>query len=435
VFASLLAYQTAVDWWWFAKGMARKEAPTAAASRESRERRVASSSSNNNFSSIRNFRPVSSFKETKIYRCGSTDVLGAKLRCLSETETETKTKTTETNRSWSEADTMVLEDAGLVLDLRSPPERREDDAQRWMNMNKGLLSLLSRDGGGGGSSNSSSNSNSGGNCCTSTTRQPRRRRRPIRLVTIPLEASASVSRDGAIASEDIFGRNNYNNSNVGEDSRYVIRLDVLNRSELLGYVRKKWLSPGLTAASSILVSPAEASPPPVSSAASMPTSTSAAASPFTYRIEEANKIMTELNRRGLAGLNEAILETRSGQKGMCLALQLMTLYREAVVARADSETKRSTRSSNDDECNKHETTTQNNHSIVFHCVQGKDRCVESRHPVDLFIDLFSCIAVSLAALADFLAQFEFPNQAPPRSFHSLIRCVCVCVCVFVCLCV
>ena len=237
---------------------------------------------------------------------------------------------------------MVLEDAGLLLDLRLPPERREDDAQRWMNMNnEGLLSLLPRNSDDG--SGSKSNSNSGENSTSTTRQQSRRHHRPIRLVMIPV--------DGAAPSEDIFDQNNNNNNNntIVEDLRYVIRLDVLDRSELLGYVREKWLSSTVSSSATALLS---------------------AVAPYTDRIEEAKKIMIELNRRGLAGLNEAILETRSGQKGMCLALQLMTLYRETVAP---------ARNSNDDhdddnEYNKHETiTAQNRHSIVFHCVQGKER--------------------------------------------------------------
>ncbi len=118
-----------------------------------------------------------------------------------------------------------------------------------------------------------------------------------------------------------------------EDIRYVIRLDVLNRVELLNYARKQWLRQS------------------------------------SSKIEDNdyNQIMTELNKRGLAGLNEAILETPCGQKGMCAALKLVTLYREAV-ARACLRVDATESNNNLVNCSIPDTA-----SIVFHCVQGKDR--------------------------------------------------------------
>ena len=154
--------------------------------------------------------------------------------------------------------------------------------------------------------------------------------------------------------------NNHRDNGIGHDlsslfgsedagkSRCVIRLNVLNRAELVRYAKDRWLS----------------------SSSSSPTSTQAAASQASTntgdktddRIRETNEVMDELNKRGLVGLNEAILETRSGKRGMCLALQIVTLYREAQPNRGIS-------SFTDGGDGDDDPTT----SIVFHCVQGKDR--------------------------------------------------------------
>ena len=244
--------------------------------------------------SIRNFRLVTGLPEaSRVYRSGHTDGLGAKLRYSSRNNNIV---------NWLEAEILVVRDAGLVIDLRSTPERREDDAQLWMKE----------------ASSENINDDTHGVLGFETTTKPNR---PIRVVELPMNnASQPVTADA------IFGKRNV------QTSRYVIRLDVLSRSELAGYARNEWLhSPQAT----------------------------------------TNQVMTELNERGLAGLNEAILETRSGKSGMCLALKLMTLYREAVANTRFPST------DNHQAINKDETDeTQQvprSASIVFHCVQGKDR--------------------------------------------------------------
>lgn len=242
--------------------------------------------------SIRNFRPVSGFQSSMVYRSGSTDVLGARIL---------RGSGGSGGNLWSYADTLVFHHAGLVIDLRSSPERRETDARRWMT------------------EASKEEQQHGPEPCL--------RPRAIRLIEIPVAGTSGGKTFPTTA--DLFGVEGID----VEASRYVVRLDVLNRSELLRYAREQWL--GSEANRSAVVE--------------------------ENTIDDNNQIMNDLNKRGLTGLNEAILETQSGQRGMCLALQLMTLYKEEAAARAAVVAKDiQQRSSNDA-------------SIVFHCVQGKDR--------------------------------------------------------------
>eukprot|EP00531_Pseudo-nitzschia_arenysensis_P018822 CAMPEP_0116134218 /NCGR_PEP_ID=MMETSP0329-20121206/10529_1 /TAXON_ID=697910 /ORGANISM="Pseudo-nitzschia arenysensis, Strain B593" /LENGTH=337 /DNA_ID=CAMNT_0003628915 /DNA_START=412 /DNA_END=1422 /DNA_ORIENTATION=- len=198
-----------------------------------------------------------------------------------------------------------------------PVERREDDAKLWMKeASKKNVLLQSFD----------------SNNYTTTTKK----QRPIRVLELPATRSQPM-----LGTEKIFANKNL---------RYVIRLDVLNRAELVAYAREKWLG----------------SPKATTSTTSW------------------NEIMTEVNRRGLAGLNEAILETRSGKLGMCLALKLMTLYRED---RMTSNPKVSLQQQQQQQENSQNYQTINSctndkydqglvpidASIAFHCVQGKDR--------------------------------------------------------------
>ncbi|OEU09727.1 hypothetical protein FRACYDRAFT_264052 [Fragilariopsis cylindrus CCMP1102] len=111
---------------------------------------MTSSSSNR----IRNFRPASGFNialeddddetddeksavssssataarlaSSTVYRCGSTDVLGRELN-ISGSSSLSSSFTTTTD------DQIVFQHAGLIIDLRSPAERNEKDAQRWMD--------------------------------------------------------------------------------------------------------------------------------------------------------------------------------------------------------------------------------------------------------------------------------------------------------------
>ena len=256
--------------------------------------------------SIRNFRPVAGFGRTaKIYRCGSTDVLGARIRY---------NKILATNRALlkyepSKADILVHRDAGLVIDLRSAPERKEEDAIVWMTRASGSSGAKS-------------------------SRSERTRR--IRVLSIPLwkegdEASTATTGNHSNSIDSIF------QGKEVENIRYVVRLDVLNRFELLNYARNEWLRK--------------------SSSSKME--------------DDHNQIMTELNKRGLAGLNEAILETPYGQKGMCVALKLVTLYREALARTLLRVNGRTDSMCQSNDC----SSVRDTASIVFHCVQGKDRYV------------------------------------------------------------
>ncbi|OEU06375.1 hypothetical protein FRACYDRAFT_254834 [Fragilariopsis cylindrus CCMP1102] len=270
-------------------------------------------------SRIRNFRPASGFiialdDETDdksavssssattrlastVYRCGSTDVLG---REQEEDEADSSFTTDD--------DQIVFQHAGLIIDLRSPAERNEKDAQRWMNeySSSVVASVVA----------SSSIVSPAGLA----------QRRPIHVFTIPIDDDEESSSVIAELHEKIFEDDDIMNS----QRRYVIRLDILNRKELVRYIQNNWLSSSLLTKNN-------------SSAAT------------------SSLITEEFNKRGLAGLNEAILETKSGQLGLCRALQIMTIYREAIIMKKKKKKNNNTQTNDDDT------------SIVIHCVQGKDR--------------------------------------------------------------
>ena len=303
---------------------------------------------------IRNFRPVPGVGSSAgLYRCGSTDGLGAKIRrgCCGHGGGGTfqpPPPQQQQGISWSETDALVLNDAGLVLDLRSSPERNDDDSRLWMDaVSSPALQQV-------GPLSSSHDNNNGGRL------RRRLRRRPIRLLTIPV-VTVAVKQDRNVElvderSSSGDGIGNIFSPEEVEKFRYVIRLDILNRAELVGYVRDRWLSSS-------------------SSSASVPPST--ASSTQDVDDDRYNAIMEELNRRGLAGLNEAILETRSGGTGLRLALQLVTLYREACRHRRRRRAAAPGTQAlpQRDGLPPKMTTTS---SIVFHCVQGKDRCVSAK---------------------------------------------------------
>jgi hypothetical protein len=148
---------------------------------------------------------------------------------------------------------IVLHQAGLILDLRSASERKEDLASTWMNL------------------------------------------------------------VGVTAADVVPGRQTVS---AATDQRRVLRIDVLSPTRFFAYATEHWLNPTDKTFAGV------------------------------YRLFDPNKLhelqMDALNNRGLAGLNEAILET--GKAELCLALQQITLHLE-----------------------------QQHSPIVFHCVQGKDR--------------------------------------------------------------
>jgi hypothetical protein len=272
-------------------------------------------------SRIRNFRPASGFiialdTETDdksfavsssaaarllstVYRCGSTDVLGE--------EEETNDTPRALSSSFAD-DQIVYQHAGLIIDLRSPAERNDVDAERWMNHCSAVGSA--------------------------------RRRRPIHVFTIPIDNDDEE--DYSSSSSMIISELHEKIFDDDDHSRYVIRLDILNRQELLRYIQNKWLKKKNSASSLLLLAPDEES---------------------NNDLASSEIITKELNKRGLAGLNEAILETKSGQIGLCRALQIMTSYREAVAIMKKKKNRNNIDSTTDDD----------DTSIVIHCVLGKDR--------------------------------------------------------------
>lgn len=106
-------------------------------------------------------------------------------------------------------------------------------------------------------------------------------------------------------------------SYVTTGRRCVVRIDVLSPPRFMKYIEENWLSNGERAQAG------------------------------WYKLVDGSKLhemrIERLNERGLAGLNEAILET--GKAELCLALMTMTTHLEQHPGQ----------------------------SAVIHCVQGKDR--------------------------------------------------------------
>jgi hypothetical protein len=194
----------------------------------------------NNVRIVKNFRNVAGIGN--VYRCASTDGLGEALDCRDE--------------AWSQADRFIFEEAGLILDLRSPSERKESQARIWMRQARGPIQVVESD-------------------------------------------------------------ENYES----KACRFIVRVDVLSPPRFMTYVEDQWLS---------LAEKAKVA--------------------SGQKLHELR--INALNVRGLAGLNEAILET--GKYELRRALQTITRHLE----------------------------TNPDHAVVIHCVQGKDRYV-SRHYLEL----------------------------------------------------
>jgi hypothetical protein len=188
--------------------------------------------------SIENFRAVAGMGN--IYRCASTDDLADFL---------------DQNQDLQGPDAFVFEQAGLILDLRSPSERNEENAKFWMT--KASMTVVETD-----------------------ESYPERRRQ---------------STDG---------------------NRFVMRIDVLSPSRFTKYI-DNWFTAAEKAQS------------------------------LLFKIVDGQKLhelrIECLNGRGLAGLNEAILET--GKEDILRGLQAITLHLEANAK----------------------------DPVIIHCVQGKDR--------------------------------------------------------------
>lgn len=189
---------------------------------------------------VENFRNAAGIGN--VYRCAKTDGLGAKLR-LEEGDP---------SRIIQGTDKFLMEEMGLILDLRSPSERNEEDSRRWMSQASKTLQVVEAD------------------------------------------ASYRTTSD-----------------------RCVVRIDVLSPPRFMAYIEQAWLSSAEKAQAT------------------------------WFKLVDGSKLhelrIEKLNDLGLAGLNEAILET--GQADLCRALRTMTEHLEA----------------------------NPQHPVAIHCVQGKDR--------------------------------------------------------------
>lgn len=300
---------------------------------------------------IRNFRPAAGFlidddNEKKndnanktttttttstVYRCGSTDILGDKNTHnwkinTGDTDAAAATDTIDYG------DAIVFHQAGLILDLRSPSERNEKDAHRWMEKASSASASAAT------TSDSQRSTTTTSTTTPQTSHRRRQQPRPIHILQVPTTSASTIE-------EEWFEMNFTTEEDDDDDARprYVIQLDLLNRTELVQYIQTTWLVP-----------------------------------PKTTSMNTTN----ELNKRGLAGLNEAILETKTGQTGLCRALQIMTLYREAVIRNTkkrniqrNHDSTHRQQQSNDDNDDSDATSSNDSSSIVIHCVQGKDRYV------------------------------------------------------------
>lgn len=239
---------------------------------------------------IQNFRPVPvpGAASSVVYRCASTDVLGERVRLLKEEGRGGGGSGTTDVSAWPEADRTVFREAGLIFDLRSPVERNEERAQRWM-----MAAASSAEGAG----------------VTSL---------PFRV----LEGAAG----GDLPALPVPFR--------PDRERYVVRLDVLDPARFMSYVDEEWLIGGQQL-------------PGGGGTTAYAAAAAATARVLWYRLADGAALhsmrMDALNGRGLAGLNEAVLE--SGRDGLCRALQMVTLYREAVAALPSSSAVTATESS------------------------------------------------------------------------------------------
>lgn len=188
---------------------------------------------------IENFRQAAGLP--RIYRCASTDQLANVVA----------------SQDWHEPERILLQDTGLVLDLRSESERNDKLAEQWTSQAS------------------------------------------FQLQTVEPETHVIPSQSDGI------------------NTRRVLHIDVLSPSRFMEYASEKWFTPSQKALANM------------------------------YWVFDAGKVhemrIDELNNRGLAGLNEIILET--GKQELCVALQEMTIFLEQ------------------NQCD----------NVAIHCVQGKDR--------------------------------------------------------------
>jgi Tyrosine phosphatase family len=299
---------------------------------------TASTIKNNKDDGIQNFRPVAGIPHGTIYRCASTDVLGKRLLQMDNEHNNKNNNIKDDNKSspttpeWTDADRIVLEKAGLILDLRSDVERNDSEANAWVDY---------------------VNNNNYERRITNTTMATTTTTTPIIVRTVSSDDIDNDNDDGPVITligtdlsspssmDPNTSRNSTSSSSGGGgggadellNRRHIVRVDVLNPQRFMRHVDAAWLS----SSSSVQLA--------------------------WYKLVSGTKLhnmrMKELNERGLAGLNEAILE--SGQQCLCWSLKTITLYREKVTMKRIRE----------DHLNYDDDSTPN--KIVIHCVQGKDR--------------------------------------------------------------
>lgn len=318
---------------------------TSTAMAKQSEKKIDSSCSSESYG-IQNFRPVAGTPLGTIYRCASTDTLGERLLTLKQLplkyddnyngEPSTESSSSKSSESfllqahpeWTAADRFVLEDAGLILDLRSDVERNNTEAQTWIDFVN---------------SNNDRHNDINDNEEDSTTTPTTAKCTVPATETERLLSVRSISSDDiALASNDInddhffppFRRTDLSTGKYcpsrPRPRRHVVQVDVLNPRRFMSYVDAAWLSPFEVS---------------------------------WYKLVSGTKLhnarIKALNERGLAGLNEAILE--SGRQYLCWSLKAITVYREKALSSQSCSS----------QCDK--STDIKRDKIVIHCVQGKDR--------------------------------------------------------------
>ena len=242
----------------------------------------------------------------QIIRCGSTDVL-SKLVTANSRGLITGTST------GGVMDTAILQRAGLLLDLRSPSERHEGRAQRWMSspVTHNSWQHISTD---------KYDNNYGINQAVATV------------------VAYEVSPDKKYSEAELQRILDQNSPRV------VVRLDILSPMRFMEYLEQNWWSTTEKHHADLLRKGTNMLE--------------------RQRQEKLHTMRIQtLNSRGLLGLNEAILET--GQQGLCTALQLITIFMERM-AKEEEERRAKNQQYTSDSSQLHDL-------IVVHCVQGKDR--------------------------------------------------------------
>lgn len=92
---------------------------------------------NNSSSLIRNFRPAAGLA-SRIFRCGHTDRLA---QIFANSNNKESTSSFDHVHDTHSPEYILLNRVGLILDLRSPAERNETDAKRWMSLANGPFQI------------------------------------------------------------------------------------------------------------------------------------------------------------------------------------------------------------------------------------------------------------------------------------------------------